>query len=130
MKYNKLLQRMFIILFLMYFKKKIIDPYPPPGRKTEFEYYPKFSLALKILPYGGPLKSYLLIILYMVTKLYQVVHGNLHFVCNISIGPFHIYKLHPPLISFIHHFYRKKIIVGIISIVGIFSLITCNSNLI
>ena len=44
----------------------------------------------------------------MVTKLYQVVHGNLHFVCNISIGPFHIYKFHPPLISFIHHVLQKK----------------------
>ena len=38
----------------------------------------------------------------------QVVDGNLHFVCNIPIGPSHIYKLHPPLISFIHQVSQKK----------------------
>lgn len=43
-----------------------------------------------------------------VNNFIQVIDGSLHFACNIPIGPSHIYKLHPTLISFIHHVSQKK----------------------
>lgn len=64
MKCSNVLQSMFIALCLMYFKK--IGPFKSSRRKksAEFESYMKFSPALEILPYCGPLKLYLQIILH------------------------------------------------------------------